>query len=220
LAVVTAQAAVILQDDFSGPAGPADSSKWQITGSPALTGAGAVSMPVPSLLLGQPGYAFAPSGDTGARLTLTPVSQSRFDYIGLSRTDGTYNDVILIRNDGAHYPYWHVQMSSGGVNSTRSLGVSGLNTYNWVINWSAGHVDILTNGAPVLNSDFDAPTDNGGIWALPTMGLVPIIGHYDAGGSPSDVYDSMLWETVVPEPSVAMLLGAGASLLAWRRRDR
>ena len=216
----TVQGVVILQDDFSGPAGPVDSTKWDTlttgSGSVALTGAGTVQLTHPTGstagLSGKSAFTFAATSDIDrGRLTVAPTSHSGNSLLGLNNVPDT--DWILLRNDGGDGVHWRVEMATNSVTSQRVLSVPRTNVGTWVIDWFPGHVDISFNGSPVFNSDSDAP-DAGG-WTIPTVAMKPFLFGYTGN---SDVYDSVLWE-IVPEPSVVML-GTATGLLFWRRRNR
>lgn len=209
----------LLEDDFSGPAGPVDTNKWTTLGGAinTLTGSGTANIDHTAAggMIGNAAFHYAAtSNDDRGRLTLAQVSRTGNSIFGLNNIADT--DAIFIRNDGSDGVHYLVNMytSAGGSSRSRVLTVPNTDVGTWVIDWFPGSVEIKLDGSPVFNSATDAPIS--GSWVIPTAALAPMV--YGYTGS-SDVYNSVLWEAI-PEPSTLGLLGTAMALLGVRRFRR
>jgi hypothetical protein len=237
LAVTSAQAGIIVQDDFNGPVGTPDTTKWSAPGDYSaangttgwregtLDGAGMVNVSqidiTPTFVAAKPSFESAPSASVALRLTMSVSGATTNFSFGLSDWD---THVIELREDaalGGTAGNWKIFMSSNWATTYEMYDTGKTDTSGtWEFNWTPTHVTLLLNNVLVFDSAVNGPTTDIGApgWQIPTAGLAPMA--YTYGGTGAGSVDSVVFESIaLPEPSTALSLGA-IVLLARRRWQR
>lgn len=213
---LSAQAGVILDDDFIGSDGdPVNPTLWDASGTVALDGGGNVAL-IPSsssALTAKSAYGYHPTGSDNAKLSLQGNVVAWCTIEGLS---GAGDNHILLHTDWASN--WVVDIMGGtgtGASYMTSVPRDYTSTKNWVIEWFPANVRVYLEGSLILDTSATTPTGGAASWSIPTVDLAPML-HTYSDGNPLRM-GRVTWETV-PEPATMSLLVVGGLSLLRRKR--
>ncbi|CAN5777790.1 hypothetical protein BH09VER1_BH09VER1_17350 [soil metagenome] len=208
--IATSQAAIIVDDNFSGTAGaPPDPANWVVSSTAvALNGTGSVA--IDSIggfqsMDGVPALSFAPTVGISGELTFANLTGGPQKIIlGLTSGANLTGSRIFLRNDIANGS-WNIDINDGGAFTYRPLSISEASLGTWTILWSVGNVQAFFDGALQFDSSTDLPTVGDSAWSIPTVAMKPGIGQY---GSDILNLDRVVYQSV-PEPSLVLLVSCG-----------
>jgi hypothetical protein len=204
---LTAQAGIIMDDNFDGLAGSSLNSAYWVASGNTLNGDGTANIST-ATLEALSSLNVAPTAGEFVRATYY-VSSANWN-MGAAFPITTGDTGIVLRHDFDAWS-WTVGIGGQGWYDTgfdKSWNWGGPTTYTIQFDWYTDKVTISVaeNGGLIYDSSVDTPT-----WSIPTAARHPMIWGYGAFAM-----DRVVLETI-PEPATMFLLGIGALLFGKRR---
>ena len=213
----------ILYDDFGGPAGPLDGTKWADRVNLVLNGSGQAVNPSGGLhLQAQTSFNFLSTAVTNfGRETFAFGNGGGNMIMGLSGPglSGTTGNILLRTDDttATSNTFWEIQVINSGnvgryfmpINQASPTGI-------WQIDWYPNRVTASFNGTQQFDSDVNAP-QLGTVSSWSSVLPIGVAMHPDFGGTGYN-FDFVQWNSEVPEPSAAVLGGLASLFLVVRRK--
>lgn len=219
MSALTASAAVIFDDNFTGSAGSLlNSSYWVDNENNTLNGDGTATIGGDGTLTGS--VSVAPTATDFVRSTVY-ISAARWNNGNMGFGNGT--DSIVIRDDTGTNTWW-VSLNGQAGYGTWGFDTGADRQWNWSgdppgsnptastiqVDWYTNKVLVAFNGSPIFNSSVNTP-----LWTVSTAAQ-----HMNVtSGYGSFIIDRATLETgAVPEPATLALLGLGGLAVVLRRK--
>lgn len=211
MSALTASAAVIVDDNFTGSAGSLlNASYWVANASNTLNGDGTATIGGDGTLTGS--VSVAPTALAFVRSTAY-ISAANWNNGNMGFGNGT--DSIVMRDDTGSQTWW---VCVNGQDGPFGFDTGAGKDWNWSgdtastiqIDWYTNKVLVAFNGSPIFDSSVNKP-----LWTVPTAAQHM---NVTSGYGVFKIDRATLETLAVPEPATLALLGLGGLAVMLRRK--